>query len=224
MDKKIMIGGGVAALALVVVFVVKGRSSAQAANDAEANAMPNTTPDTGYFSSMAPISGGNMSSDPGVGGIAMGGGGMVEDEGNSGSTESGGGFDFASVLRGMFSSQAEVNKMGVIQNGHNYDSAVLASFIGENSTASVTHTSTGTTISNNTNADSYTQIINDVYKSQLNRAPDAGGLAFWRNSLMNSNVSVSKMVADIQSQSEYASVKSAPSSETQVASVSKQAA
>lgn len=201
MDKRILIGGGIAAAVLVGFVVVKSRSnSAQAAQEAEASMVPELMPDTGYFSSMSPISGGNagMSSDPGIGGLSV--------AGNSGSGDSGGGFDLAAVLSGMFSSQAEVNKLGVITNGHNYDSAVLASIVGTDGVATVSHSSTGTTISNTPNADSYTKIINDIYQTQLKRAPDTGGLAFYKNALMNGNVSISGIVNDIKGSAEAKAV------------------
>lgn len=201
MDKKILIGGGVAAVAVVVVIVMRSRSSAKRAQEAEDSMMPETTPDTGYFSNMSPISGG-MSSD---GQYSAGGGGAsgISDPANSGSSGTGGGFDLAAILSGMFSSQAEVNKMSVIAGEHNYDSSVLASIVGSDGQATVSHSATGTVVTNTPNADAYTKIINDMYQQQLKRAPDVGGLAFWKNSLINGNVSIATIQKEFQTSPEY---------------------
>jgi hypothetical protein len=188
MDKKILIGGGIAAVVVIGFVIVKMRSTpAPDESYNEASMMP----DTGYFSGLGPVSGGASS------------GGAPSVAGNSGSTDEGGGFDIGSLFAKMFESQAETNQLSIITGGYNYDSAVLASIVGADGSANVTHGAGGTTVTNTPGADAYQKIVDDLYKTNLGRAADTAGSAYWKNALMNQNLSINSINDLFKSSSEY---------------------
>lgn len=211
MDNKILIGGAVIAVGVVVFIAVKLRS-AQSTEETAASA-PQMMPDSGYFSALAPSSGGITSGDYGASG-GFGGLPSMPDESNSGSSDQGGGFDLASLFAAMFKGQQENDKLAITSSAatnqyaiasgsYNYDSSVLASIVGANGTAQVKHENGGTIITNTPGADPYQAIINDIYKTHLGRAPDLAGGTFWKNQLMNKSESITSIVNSITLSDEY---------------------
>ena len=193
MDTKILIGGGVAAV--FVGFMVIRQMGSSDSNEDESNAR--VMPDTGFFSGMAPISGGVTSSG--------GSGGYLTPtvEGNSGSTDVGGGFDIMAIMGNMFAKQQETAQMDIRYGAQNFDSSVVGQIIGANGTATITHTAQGTTITNWDGGSPVDQIIAKVYKEELGRAPDEYGAAFFKNSMLNAGVSIGTFAENVRSSDEY---------------------
>lgn len=209
MNKTILIGGGVAVVAVIAFIAVKARN---APSDAEQASGVQLMPDTGYMSMLAPSSGGSSSGDYGAGGIGQ----MpsMSEEGNSGSSDYAGGFDMMSLFASMFKGQqenekygiassADVNKYSIQTGGYNFDSAVLAGIIGTDGVATVKHDGNTTTVTNTPNADPYQAIINNIYKTNLGRDPDLAGSVYWKNALMNNNISITGIVDMIHTSPEY---------------------
>lgn len=173
MDRKILIGGGIAAVFLigVVVYRAKNKKVAQESADVSVSSFPSTTSVTGGFSGLAPISGGSTSYDTSSPSVAA----------NSGSTNTGGGFDISSFL-GTFLAGNQANAAASIKAGQaTSDSAILAAVLQNNSGVSVTHSDTGTTVTKNQSPDPIDQIITNGYQTILGRAPDAGGAAWYKS-------------------------------------------
>lgn len=195
MDKKILIIGA-GAVALVGVLAIKhAKSNAQQA----AQQSTPVSADTGFIASMAPVSGGISSGGDYSTAQTM----QPTQAGNSGTTSTGGGFDIMSLLGGLLTTQTQGNQASVTANEHNNDSAVLATIVSSNGTASVSHSTNGTTIINTPNGDPYDNIIASVYKQQLGRDPDSGGLAYFKSAMMNTGASVLDVTKAIQSSPEY---------------------
>lgn len=203
MDKKILIGGAVVIGVAGVLFVVaKVRAAkAAAASDGAAQTTPQSMNDTGYFSSLSPTSGGASS----AGYVAS----SPADPGNSGSTDTGGGFDIGTLLTGLFTSQTTQNHDAVTLNAQNYDSAVLASVVGKNGSATVTHNATGSTVQT-ASTDPYDAIISDLYQKNLGRAADSGGLTFYKNQMQNAGASATQVTGWIQQSDEYKKLHPSP--------------
>lgn len=191
MDTKILIGGGVAAV--FVGFVVIRKMSA---GNQEQQSEPQVLPDTGYFSGLAPTSGGTSS----------GGGGYdyaPSDSSNSGSSDLGGGFDISSLMGMMFKSQAETAQMGIRYDAQNFDSSIVGQVIGVNGTATITHTANGTTITNSDGGSPFDGVINSIYKNELGRTADEAGATYWKNQLLNNYQSIGAISDNIRTSDEY---------------------
>lgn len=196
MDKKILIGGGVAA-AVLVILVVKHKGQSAPADSADTGA----SSDIGFFSGMTPM-GTGMSSSDGGGNFA------ASDPANSGSTEVGGGFDLGAMMSSMFGLQAKNTDLQIRTGGNVAESAILAgiNFGQFGGSATVNHTGTGTTFNVTPGGDSYDMIVSSAYQATLGRAPDAGGLSFFKNAIMNSGLSLSGLTNNLMSSPEYASL------------------
>lgn len=188
MDKKVLIIGGGAAAALIVGVLVVKRAQANAQESAQ-----QSTPvyaDMGFMSALAPSSGG-MSSAVTTSGPASDSGG------------SGGGFDISTVLSALITSQAQTQTHATNTSGGNTDAAILAAIVGNNGSATVSHSTAGTTITNQPSGDLYDQALTELYKKEFNRAPDAGGMAFWKNAMMNQGVSIVHIQDEFEHSDEY---------------------
>lgn len=197
MDRKIlMIGGGIAAVAVVGFIVMKSKSGTNTSSQSNA-AQP---ADSGFFTGLSPISGG-ISSDSGLGG---GGGGAITDPANSGSSPVGGGFDIASLLSGLFKSQADTSSLQIRTGANVSEAAVLAgiNFGAYGGSGTIIHNADGTTLNVNPGGDPYDALVNTAYKSTLNRAPDIGGQAFFKNQLTH-GVSYDDVVKQMLNSPEY---------------------
>lgn len=188
MEKKtLLIGGGVAAALVVGVLVMK-RANANAQESAQ-----QSTPvyaDMGFMSALAPSSGGISS-------------GSVDTTSGSGSGGGSGGFDISTVLGALITSQGKTQSEATQVSGGNTDAAILAAIVGGNGSATVSHSSTGTTITNQPGGDLYDQTLTQLYKQEFNRAPDASGMAFWKDAMMNRGYSISEVKADFEKSPEY---------------------
>jgi len=194
LDKKILIGGGIAAAAVIGLLMLKHAKAK--AQEAAQQSTP-VSADMGFISSMPPVSGGMITGD-----LQQYQNPAPAQADNSGSTSSGGGFDLTALLGGLLTSQTQSNQAQVTANEHNNDSAVLATIISSNGSASVTHSVNGTTITN-TATDPFDSMVSKIYQEQLHRAPDTGGLTYWKNAMENQGLSVLDVTKFIQSSDEY---------------------
>jgi hypothetical protein len=188
MDKKVLIIGGGAAAALIVGVLVMKRANANAQESAQ-----QSTPvyaDMGFMSSLAPSSGGVSSA-------------VVDSGSNGGSGGSSGGFDISTVLGALITSQKDTQTHETTTSGGNTDAAILAAIVGSNGSATVSHSTSGTTIVNQPSGDLYDQALTDLYKKEFNRAPDPGGMAFWKNAMMNQGVSIVHIQDEFEHSTEY---------------------
>lgn len=188
MDKKYLyIGGGVAAVLVVGVIAVK---HAKANTQESAQQSTPVYADMGFMSSLAPSSGGISS-------------GSSDTSSGGGNSSGGSGFDIGTFLGAMLTSQKETQTQATQTSGGNTDAAILAAIVGGNGSATVSHSSTGTTIVNQPSGDLYDQALADLYKKEFNRAPDAGGMAFWKNAMMNQGVSIVDVTKQFEQSDEY---------------------
>jgi hypothetical protein len=194
MDTKILIGGGVAAV-FVGFLVIKKINSSDSVDESNARVMP----DTGFFSGMAPISGGISSGGSG------GNGGYLTPtvEGNSGTTDVGGGFDIMAIMGNMFAKQQETAQMDIRYGAQNFDSSIVGQIIGANGSATITHTANGTTITNSDGGSPFDGVINSIYKNELGRNADEFGSTYWKNQLLNNYQSISAITDNIRTSDEY---------------------
>lgn len=187
MDKKVLIIGGGAAAALIVGVLVMKRANANAQESAQ-----QSTPvyaDMGFMSSLAPSSGGVSSA--------------AVESGSNASSGGSGGFDISTVLGALITSQTQTQTHATNTSGGNTDAAILAAIVGSNGSATVSHSTSGTTIVNQPSGDLYDQALTDLYKKEFNRAPDPGGMAFWKNAMMNQGVSIVHIQDEFEHSPEY---------------------
>lgn len=184
--KTLYIGGGIAA-ALLIGFVIVKKSHANAQDTAQ-----QSTPvyaDAGFMSSLAPSSGGISS---------------PSDTSSSGSAaNSGGGFDISTLLGTLITSQGKTASESTQASSGNMDAAILSTISPRNGSATVSHSASGTTVSVAPAGDLYDQALTELYQKEFNRAPDAGGMSFWKNAMMNQGVSIVHVQDEFEHSPEY---------------------
>lgn len=171
-----IIGGGGIAAVLLVLYLHK-RSAAQVSQS-------NATVQQASIPTASPIS-----AQPDLGAYysgtipsAVGSSQSPSDSANSGSTTTGGGFDIGSLLAPMVAGTVQNNASQIIANQHTADSAILAGInVAPGGSVSVTHTSTGTTVTNSAPSNSVDSLLTAEYQNTLGRAPDAAGFAWWEH-------------------------------------------
>lgn len=179
MDTKIMIAGGVGVLGLVGILLVRSRRTAS--NSAPVD---NTAASSGLSTMLygpPSISGGISSGD--TGGYSLPGLGMN----SSGDTMSVASMD--QLLAGFFANSTLENMARIQSSTYTADTSSLSGvnygqFGGQ---GSVTHNPDGTVVTIKNNGDpaapDYSAFVDSVYQSELGRAPDAGGKAFYLDSI-----------------------------------------
>lgn len=200
MNKKYLIYGG-GTVAAIVVFVIWRIHSANVAA-ASSNAA-NTTTDTqpvsttdlgGIYSALSPISGGYTSTDSSTP--------VATTTAAVDTSTAGGGFDLTSLMTGLLGSQATSQQATTTANQQTDSTAILSTILGTNSSVSVTNGANGTTISNGNSPT--IQTITDEYQQYLGRAPDAAGLAYWNNQLLNQpGFGIADLTVGIKQSQEY---------------------
>lgn len=194
-----IIGGGGIAAVLLVLYLHK-RSTAQASQSAasvQQSSIPTASPisaqpDLGaYYSGTIPS--------------AVGSSQTPSDSANSGSSATGGGFDISSLLGTLASGTVTNNASQIIANQHTADAAILAQMnVPVGGAVSVSHTSSGTTVSSSAPVDPNEAGLKGLYQSLFNRPADAGGLAYFENSMAhNPSVSLNDVANDMKNSSEY---------------------
>lgn len=191
--KKLIIGGGIAAVVALGVVVVRARSKSSTQSD---NSQSDNSASLGsyYMSGTIPSAVGYTSSDAQT----------PSQSDNSGSTDTGGGFDMSALMEILKGNQSTQQQQ--VQAGQNTsDSAVLAGLFGNvGGSATVSHSTNGTTINvSKANDDPYSQIISQQYQEVFGRAPDAGGMAFYKNALLNGGLSATSLHDQLVNSQEY---------------------
>lgn len=191
--KVLIIGGGLAAVLLCGVVVIRAKAKANAASD---NSAPvSSTPDMGYYSS----------------GITPGAVGYASDasssastpsvSSNSGTTDTGGGFDISNLLTAIAAGTTKNNASQIVSNEHTSDSAILAGMsISPNGSVSVSHSDTGTTIQSN---DRNVTMLDSLYKQYLGRPGDDVGLAYYSSLMKSGKADANVIIDDLKNSNEY---------------------
>lgn len=196
--KALIIGGGFAAVFVAFVAYKKHvansqQSTAQVQQSSIPTASPiSAQPDLGaYYSGTIPS--------------AVGSSQTPSNSANSGSTATGGGFDIGSLLGTLASGTVTNNASQIAANAHTSDSAILAGMnIAPGGSVSVSHTSSGTTVTNSAPVDKNEAALAGMYQSILGRAPDAGGLAYWEDTLNHHpDLSLAQVGDAMKNSSEY---------------------
>lgn len=198
MDKKYLIAGGIGTVVIGIFIFLKMRGGAKKSQESS-DAGTTGVADTSYYGGMSPVSGGYSSMDMSGANPAV--------SGNSGTTETGGGFDISALFTGLKETLKSNSQASVIANQHINDSSILASMLGKNSNVSITHTDTGTTITQAPpvqTKDAYDTIIDQQYQMYLGRDADPSGRAAYRNAMINDpNFSVAKAKDNFLNSEEY---------------------
>lgn len=194
-----IIGGGIAAV--FVAFIAYKKHAANTASQSSAQVQQTTIPTASPISAQPDLGAYYSSTIPSAVGSAQ----TPSDSGNSGSTATGGGFDISSLLAPLVAGTINNNASQIVSNGHTSDSAILAGMnIAPGGSVSVTHTANGTTVTNSAPTDKNEAALTGMYQSILGRAPDAGGLVYWEDTLNhNPNISLNDVASSMKSSAEY---------------------
>ena len=192
MEKKTLMiaGGGLAAVGIVALFLMRRNAAATQANAAQAQAEADDQAGANsYYGAvgLAPMSYGGGISAP-------------SEPANSGSTNTGGGFDISALLGGLVGGMVKNQNESIKSNEHTAQSSILAGISlpnGGSATVTKTDNSTSVSVVKPKFTDPYEAAINSVYTSVLGRDADAAGLEWWKKQVTSGAVSLEKMKENI---------------------------